>query len=481
MPPPIRPNPYDEVSYASRPHPESHPDRLRLIAHLFRLAPAPAERCRVLEIGCSSGGNLIPMAEALPESEFFGIDLSESAVAAGQEAVRMLALPNLELGVVDLAAIPADAGLFDYIIAHGVYSWVPAAARAALLDVLARHLAPDGVAYISHNVKPGFHARESAREIMRFHAGGVADPTARGAQARAVLGFIAKGALGASWSDTLRREFETVIHQPDWLLYHDGLAEVNDACWFHEIAAALDRRGLQFLADAQLGSMVPIRFGAEVQEMLDRIAPDELRRQQYLDFLDNRAFRRTLAVRADRRIVRSLGPPQARDLHFATTASEGPEGKFTTSTGGEVTVGRVETQNALRALAARAPASLPWSALAANAAGRGDEIADELASDLMQLSLEGFVDIALTPARCAPAAGPRPRAPAHVRLAARAGENVTSLRHTIVKLTPESRAVVMHADGTASREELGQRAGLSDAVTVEAALASLATNGLLVC
>ena len=473
-------NPYDEVPYASQPHADSHPDRSRLIAHLFHLAPAPVERCRVLEIGCGVGGNLIPMAEAFPESEFFGIDLAEGAVAAGQASVRALGLENLELGVVDLAAIPADAGWFDYIIAHGVYSWVPDVAKAALLDALARHLTPEGVAYVSHNVKPGWYARNCARQIMRFHAGSVADPSARGSQARAVLGFIAKGALGASWSDILQHEFETVVRQPDWLLYHDGLAEVNDACWFHEIAAALADRGLQFLADAHLGSMVPTRFGGDVQAMLERIAPDEIRHQQYLDFLDNRAFRRTLAVRADRRIKRELGAAQARALHFATEATELDKGKFRTAMGGEVTIGRAVTADALRALVARAPASLPWAEVLL-AVAVDDGSADELAGDLLHLSLEGFIDIALTPARCAAAAGPRPRAPAHARLAARTGDTVTSLRHKPVKLGAESQAVLVHLDGTLDRDEVRRRAGLADAASVEAALASLASNSLLVC
>jgi tRNA G46 methylase TrmB len=65
---------YDEVLYPSYTHNQTHPDRLATIATLFGLTPAPVERCRVLELGCGNGSNLVPMAYGLPGSEFVGID-----------------------------------------------------------------------------------------------------------------------------------------------------------------------------------------------------------------------------------------------------------------------------------------------------------------------------------------------------------------------------------------------------------------------
>ncbi|MCD4811464.1 hypothetical protein K8R14_02560, partial [bacterium] len=63
---------YDEVPYESQSFPQSHPDRLAMLARLFGLSPAPVTQCRVLELGCAGGGNLIPMAFHLPDSEFVG-------------------------------------------------------------------------------------------------------------------------------------------------------------------------------------------------------------------------------------------------------------------------------------------------------------------------------------------------------------------------------------------------------------------------
>ena len=67
---------YDEVPYESFPFPQTHPDHLATLGRLFAIQPPPLERCRVLELGCASGGNLIPMAVAMPQAEFFGVDLS---------------------------------------------------------------------------------------------------------------------------------------------------------------------------------------------------------------------------------------------------------------------------------------------------------------------------------------------------------------------------------------------------------------------
>src|SRR5262249_49945070 len=139
----------------------------------------------------------------------------------GRDAVGALGLGNVALEALDVVAFPADAGEFDYIICHGVYSWVPAAARAAVLDLIARHLAPGGVAYVSHVVKPGWFANAAAREIMKFHTGALKERGPRIEQARAVMGFISKASPHAAWKGLMTEQRETVEREPDWLLHHD--------------------------------------------------------------------------------------------------------------------------------------------------------------------------------------------------------------------------------------------------------------------
>src|SRR5579859_5835931 len=94
--------PYEQVAYPGRPFPQTHPDRLGTIARLFGMSPTPVEGCRVLELGCGDGGNLIPMAYTLRASEFLGVDLSARAIAAGMEMVQALGLANVSLRRLDL-------------------------------------------------------------------------------------------------------------------------------------------------------------------------------------------------------------------------------------------------------------------------------------------------------------------------------------------------------------------------------------------
>jgi len=116
---------YDRVPYLSYLFRQTHPDRLATIATLFGLRPAPPDCCHVLELGCASGGNLIPMAEQLPQSKFLGIDSSIRQVRDGQSLIDELRLTNIELRCEDILGIEIDRGRFDYIISCGVFSWVP--------------------------------------------------------------------------------------------------------------------------------------------------------------------------------------------------------------------------------------------------------------------------------------------------------------------------------------------------------------------
>src|SRR5882672_1955071 len=113
------PNLYDAVAYPGFAQAQTHPDRLSTIAALFGLAAAPSERCRVLEVGCGDGRNLIAMASALPASTFAGFDLAAQPIAAGSDVVARLGLKNVSLTRRDLMTVGAEIGTFDYVIAHG--------------------------------------------------------------------------------------------------------------------------------------------------------------------------------------------------------------------------------------------------------------------------------------------------------------------------------------------------------------------------
>src|SRR5258707_7042822 len=180
---------YDSTPYESVSIPQSHPDNLRTIAALAGFSTPDVTHCRVLELGCAAGGNLAPMAQTLPGSAFLGIDLSSRQIDVGQEVIKSAGLKNIELRCQDLMDF-SDKEPFDYIIAHGVYSWVPQDVREKVMQICARNLASNGVAYLSYNALPGWHLNRITRDLMLYHCRNAADDKSRASLARGVLGLI---------------------------------------------------------------------------------------------------------------------------------------------------------------------------------------------------------------------------------------------------------------------------------------------------
>src|SRR5262249_37832855 len=206
-----------------------------------------------------------------------------------------LGLHNLVLQQIDILDFPRDAGEFDYIIAHGIYSWVPEVVRDKVLGICKAHLAPHGVAFVSYNTYPGWRIRQMMREMMQYHAAAFADPQEQIRQARALAQFVCDSAdRETSSGRLLAEEMRDVLRRPRAGLYHDDLSQINDPIYFVEFAAHAGRHGLQFLAETQFTLGKDFNAPAEMLETLQQISGDVIQREQYLDFLECRRFRQTL-------------------------------------------------------------------------------------------------------------------------------------------------------------------------------------------
>ena len=245
--------PYDVVYYPGHSFPETHPDRLATMASYYGLESAPIDRCRILELGCGVGDNLIPIAHVYPATQFVGVDLSAHAIERGQKNIAALGLKNIELHNRDIMEIGQDGQIFDYIIAHGVYSWVPPAVREQMMVIYGKYLAPNGVAYVSYNAHPGSHLRDMVRDMMLFHIRDIKEPKQRIEQARSIAKFIAEASIKDSvYGAVLRDEFERISKMADEVLFHDDLEENSTPFLLHQVVGAAKRHGLQYLCDFDL-------------------------------------------------------------------------------------------------------------------------------------------------------------------------------------------------------------------------------------
>ena len=320
---------YDEVPYDSVAFVETHPARLSVIARLFGLKTAPIDKCRVLELGCSMGGNIIPMAAYLPRSEFIGIELSPVQVRAGQKSIESLGLTNIQLLGRSILDVNEELGTFDYIIAHGVYSWVPDEVKDKILSICSKNLNPNGVAYVSYNTFPGWRMRGMIRDIMRYHASPFPTPEQRIGQARGLLDFLASSlaidnkddpAIKRAYGLMLQGEVELIRAQPNYYLLHEYLETVNEPVYFHQFMAAAEKHGLQYLGDSDFSTMLVSHLPAEVRDTLSRISSSVVQMEQYMDFVRNRLFRRTLLVHSSQAINRVIVPDLVKDLYIVSTA-----------------------------------------------------------------------------------------------------------------------------------------------------------------
>ncbi len=116
---------YDTAPYRSVALMRLHPARLAGHARLLGFEPPPVAKARVLEIGCAAGGHIIPLAAAFPDARFLGVDISPRQIADGAGRIARLGLGNITLSARSLTEIGAADGIFDYVIAHGLYSWIP--------------------------------------------------------------------------------------------------------------------------------------------------------------------------------------------------------------------------------------------------------------------------------------------------------------------------------------------------------------------
>ena len=294
---------YAEIAYPGLAFPQCHPDRLATHARLLGIKPASPERCRVLELGCGDGGQLAPMAATLPGSTFVGVDISPGAVEAARARAGALGAENVEFVEADLAALdPSELGRFDFVLAHGVYSWVPPAVADRLLALCRALLARQGVAYVSYNAQPGADLRAPARSAMRFHGRG-REARARLDAAREMLAALAAMPQG----DDPYRAFAAVHaarvdEREDALLFHDDLEAHNSAHLFTDFAAEASGHGVQYLAEADWFEMSPGSLPAQAAALLEGCGGDRIAREQYLDFLRCRAYRQTLLCREEVRL-----------------------------------------------------------------------------------------------------------------------------------------------------------------------------------
>jgi SAM-dependent methyltransferase len=464
---------YDTVEYPSAALAQAHPGHLHAVSRMFGVAAAPVEECRYLEVGCGDGTHSIAAGLALPGATFIGVDLSAAAIERGKRVIAELGLSNVSLYATDLTRWDPPAGGFDYVVAHGLYAWVPHVVRDGLLALMGRSLRPNGIGYVSYNTYPGCYIRRMVWEILRYHTREVTDPSAKIHEARELIKFLAAGqpAKREDITAMYARELDHLLNEHDpRVLYHDDLGAFSEPLYFHEFMAHAKRFGLRFVAEAEPNAMESRAFPPAVAGVLNGLAErDPLMKEQYLDFLRLRRFRQTLLsvdgaeprAGPDASVVASLavsGKP--KPTTETLDLSPGVAVTFTAERGAMAKTDLPLAKAALLELAIRWPGRVAFADLVRLAARRLDREpteadAEQLCEFLAPVWMAELVALHGDLPHYVDTISERPIASPLARIQLRTGHFASTLLHASMRFDDEpSRRMVQLLDGTRTMEEL---------------------------
>ncbi|MGE3319814.1 MAG: methyltransferase regulatory domain-containing protein [Candidatus Berkiella sp.] len=464
---------YNKAPYQSFPFSHTHPTHLFTLAKLFGLKPKPVENARILELGCASGGNLIPIAYHFPTSECLGIDISDKQIDDGIAQIMDLNISNITLRCQSILDFGIQEGKFDYIICHGVYSWVDNEARQKIMQICHDNLAKNGIAYISYNTFPGWNMVNSVRELMMWHTKNISEPAARASQARSVLKFISDGLQEdkSPYATFLRNEIQLLSMHADSYLLHEHLSSYNDPVYFHQFMDQANKAQLSYLADAFLSTMftenLPPQFANELKKINNIVTTG-----QYMDFIRNQRFRCTLLCHQDQKINRSLKTTDIQDFYLLFTGKtdnphlsekdigQGQEMSFANSS---VTL---KLRNALSQLAMlilyqeqlkpihykELCEQMLLKSSTKDMTALQHHLNEEL--NLMRTVLAGLIQISSYPGNYTLKVSEKPTACPYARYLATKQQFATNRRHQAIRLDPLTKSLLPMVDGTHQLSDL---------------------------
>ena len=464
-------NTYDQIPYPSLVYTDTHPGRLATLATLFGLKPPPVATGRVLELGCGDGTNLIAIAQSLPQAECLGIDFSVQQIATGQQLVDTIQLPNITLKQLDFSKIDEPLGQFDYIIAHGVYSWVPKEQQDTVLNLCQRCLAPNGIAYISYNIYPGWHMENVVRDLMRYHTQQLAEVpfSVSMMQAKGIVRFIAHlRQPGKDAFDILLQEKSQQLQAMlDNYLYHDFLELENHPVYFHQFVEHARQHHLAYVTDIEFRHYLMLFFPPEVVEAMEELFQDDFfKKEQYMDFFYNRTLRRTLLCHQNLSVNRELDWKILPECYLATSLQlidQNQESvQFQKTDGEDIFIKHPLMKNAILYLTDCYPQRVSFEKLFKQVSKKLPQknqdlsaLRETFAQELLHLYCLEAVELSIDPAPFTTTFGTHPMAsPLACHLSSQGQQPIINLRCELVNLSPIAMALLPYLNGKNDRKTL---------------------------
>jgi len=467
-------NTYDEVPYESFSYGLTNPYHFFTLAALFGMKPPAVETAKILELGCAGGGNLIPHAVNYPKAHFVGIDLSKVQIDEANKHKTALDLKNIEFHHCSITDIDEKFGKFDYIICHGVLSWVPQFVRDKIFEVCSTNLTENGIAYISYNTLPGWNMVRTIRDMMLYHSSTFPNIQDKINQSRLLLDFVKDSLEGSNspYAEVLKTEADLLSKQSDHYLRHDHLEDDNIQFYFHQFMDEAKKQNLQYLSDCNISTMYLGNMPTKVAEKLQAVN-DIVRTEQYMDFITNRRFRSTLLCHSNVKLNRSINNEDIAkyNLHF-NIVPEKPLSEIDLNSTEPLKFfynGNAESSLSTASPYMKAvlytfsenlnnPISFDKIVIAANKKLNGsklNEIKAELTNNAMKLVLQGYINITLQKSR-SEVKRDKPKAAKIVTYQATHTPSmwVTNLKHEVIGINLFEKLALRYMDGKHDKDQI---------------------------
>jgi methyltransferase-like protein/2-polyprenyl-3-methyl-5-hydroxy-6-metoxy-1,4-benzoquinol methylase len=466
---------YDDMPYESHPFADTSPAHLATISKLFGIETVDITQAKVLELGCASGGNIIPHAARNPKSSYIGIDLSKVQIEDGQAKIKALGLQNVELKHFSISDINKSFGEFDYIIVHGVYSWVPDNVQHDILRICSENLSAKGVAFISYNTYPGWKVKEIIRDAMILRGASHEDPYKKLSHARGMVNFMQEMTANSSiMRSIVDSEINLIRNAAPHYLAHEFLEEYNSPCYFKDFVSAAEKFNLCYLAESEPHTMFVSNLGQQVAApLLNECGASQVMLEQYMDFLKNRPFRQTILTHKNRanNINYRIAADQIKEFEFCGRfiSSEKVEldhipAQFTTTKGANITISQPIEKAAVMAINESFPAAMNFrKILDAAQKALGSKLpshTDIIVSLLEQFIIQGLARFTLYPASLCTNISLKPKVEEIVHFDANSasqkgsGVGTANLWHESVRLELVQQHILPKLDGKNSHEQL---------------------------
>lgn len=455
---------YDQLPYPSAAFSQTHPSRIAATAILHGVAAPASGNCRVLELGCSDGGNLLNIAYTLPDAECVGIDFAAGHIAAAERSAAALKLKNCRFYMADIANLPENLGKFDYIITHGVYSWVTPAVQQAILRTYAELLTPHGIGYISYNAYPGWHGYRMMREVLELGIDTAANIRERIHFSRILLQDIKQiaGSDNTAYLRAVDSTLDSFNRSADAYLGHEYFEDDNTPFYFHEFIENARNNGLEYVAEAFSHGIQLHNAPDKVLQEISKRTPDRIEREQWLDFFIGRQFRKTLLCKAAGNAPHELDNANFKQLYIGSSlvqTDDSADGLTQYAAPNGLVIGSTNPilARAIDYLAECNPQPVKFGDLLHKAInGKDDEDAEKAILALCRQCYDdmlGYLYDRPTTAVAKPSNYPKISDVA--RLQAWSGNTASTLHHSAAQFDePIPLILLRNADGTRSQDEL---------------------------